>query len=151
VAEKFGSKKDARYLSWYATDLRIKNILPHRKIGGLMYYKYQDILRLLEGGEEKSAMEKQLEQLSCFINRVASDGRLKLTHTSLYLALCDSWIGSRFSNTFHVSRRKLMRAAHIQSIVTYHKVIGELQAFGYLHYLPSYNPTKGSRISLLVP
>jgi hypothetical protein len=35
-------------------NLRIKNILPHRKIGGLMYYKYQDILRLLEGGEEKN-------------------------------------------------------------------------------------------------
>ena len=35
-------------------NLRIKNILPHRKIGGLMYYKYQDILRLLEGCEEKT-------------------------------------------------------------------------------------------------
>ena len=32
-------------------NLRIKNILPHRKVGGLMYYKYQDIVRLLEGGE----------------------------------------------------------------------------------------------------
>jgi hypothetical protein len=93
-------------------------------------------------------MEKQLEQLSCFINRVASDVRLKPTHTSLYLALCDSWIGSRFSDTFQVSRRKLMRAAHIQSIVTYHKIIGELQAFGYLHYLPSYHPLKGSAVSL---
>ena len=31
-------------------NLRVKNILPHRKVGGLMYYKYQDILRLLEGG-----------------------------------------------------------------------------------------------------
>ena len=32
-------------------NLRVKNILPHRKVGGLMYYKYQDILSLLEGGE----------------------------------------------------------------------------------------------------
>jgi hypothetical protein len=94
-------------------------------------------------------MEKQLKQLSCFINRVASDVRLKPTHTSLYLALCNSWIGSRFSETFQVSRRKLMRAAHIQSIVTYHKVISELQAFGYLHYLPSYHPMKGSAVSLM--
>ncbi len=65
------------------------------------------------------------------------------------MALCDSWIGSRFSETFQVSRRKLMRAAHIQSIVTYHKVISELQAFGYLHYLPSYHPMKGSAVSLM--
>ena len=42
-----------------------------------------------------------------------------------------------------------MKAAHIQSIVTYHKVIGELQAFGYLHYLPSYHPLKGSAVSLI--
>jgi hypothetical protein len=34
-------------------NLRIKNILPHRRIGGLMYYKYQDILNLLEGDNAK--------------------------------------------------------------------------------------------------
>lgn len=93
-------------------------------------------------------MEQQLEQLSCFIDRVASDVRLKPTHTSLYLALCNSWISSQFANTFHVSRTKLMRAAHIQSIVTYHKVITDLQAFGYLHYQPSYHPLKGSAVTL---
>jgi hypothetical protein len=93
-------------------------------------------------------MERQLEKLSCFINRAASDVRLKPTHTSLYLALCNSWIGSQFANTFQVSRTKLMRAAHIQSIVTYHKVITDLQAFGYLHYLHSYHPLKGSAVTL---
>ncbi len=35
-------------------NLRVKNILPHKKVGGLMYYKYRDIVRLLEGGEEKT-------------------------------------------------------------------------------------------------
>lgn len=35
-------------------NLRIKNILPHTRIGGLMYYKYQDILKLLEFGEENT-------------------------------------------------------------------------------------------------
>jgi hypothetical protein len=34
-------------------NLRIKNILPYRRIGGLMYYKYQDILKLLEGDYAK--------------------------------------------------------------------------------------------------
>jgi hypothetical protein len=93
-------------------------------------------------------MENPLEQLSCFINQVASDVRLRPTHTSLYLALCDSWIASQFANNFSVSRRKLMRSAHIQSIVTYHKVIGDLQRFGYLHYSPSYHPKKGSIVTL---
>jgi hypothetical protein len=96
-------------------------------------------------------MEKQLEQLSSFMNRVASDVRLKPTHTSLYLALCHAWSISQFQNVFHVSRRQLMCAAHIRSIATYHRVIGDLQAFGYLDYWPSYHPVKGSRVRLKVP
>ena len=29
-------------------NLRIKNVLPYRKIGGLMFYKYDEIIKLLE-------------------------------------------------------------------------------------------------------
>ena len=29
-------------------NLRIKNVLPYQKIGGLMFYKYDDIVKLLE-------------------------------------------------------------------------------------------------------
>ena len=90
------------------------------------------------------------EQLSFFISRVASDVRLRPTHTSLYLALCHAWSTSQFAEAFHVSRRQLMCAAHIRSIATYHKVIGDLQAFGYLDYWPSYHPVKGSRVRLKV-
>ena len=100
--------------------------------------------------QNPTAMEK-LEQLYFFIDRVASDVRLRPTHTSLYLALCHAWSTSRFADAFHVSRRRLMCAAHIRSIATYHKVIGDLQAFGYLEYWPSYHPVKGSRVRLKVP
>ena len=97
-----------------------------------------------------SAMEN-LEQLSFFISRVASDVRLRPTHTSLYLALCHAWSTSQFADGFHVSRRRLMCGAHIRSIATYHKIISDLQAFGYLDYWPSYHPVKGSRVKLKVP
>jgi len=96
------------------------------------------------------AMDK-LEQLSFFIDRVASDVRLRPTHTSLCLALCYAWSASQYADAFHVSRRRLMSAARIQSTATYHKVIGDLQAFGYLDYWPSYHPLKGSRVRLKVP
>jgi hypothetical protein len=43
-----------------------------------------------------------------------------------------------------------MHAAHIRSIATYHKIIRDLQAFGYLDYWPSYHPVKGSLVSLKV-
>src|SRR5690606_33701306 len=94
---------------------------------------------------------ENLEQLSFFISQVASDVRLRPTHTSLCLALCHAWSTSQFDNSFHVSRRGLMSAARIRSIATYHKVICDLQAFGYLDYWPSYDPVKGSRVRLKFP
>lgn len=41
-----------------------------------------------------------------------------------------------------------MSASRIRSKATYHKVIRELQFFGYLKYQPSYHPVKGSAIEL---
>lgn len=34
-------------------NLRIKNVLPYRKIGGLMFYKYDEIMQLLESGSSE--------------------------------------------------------------------------------------------------
>ena len=99
--------------------------------------------------QNPTAMEN-LEQFSFFISRVALDVRLRPTHTALYVALCNAWRTGQFPDAFHVSRRQLMYAAHIRSITTYHKVIGDLQAFGYLDYSPSYHPVKGSRVRLKV-
>jgi hypothetical protein len=31
-------------------NLRINKVLPYRKVGGIMFYKYDDIVKLLEGG-----------------------------------------------------------------------------------------------------
>ena len=33
-------------------NLRIKNLIPYHKIGGLMFYKYDDIIKLLEGDKQ---------------------------------------------------------------------------------------------------
>ncbi len=52
-------------------------------------------------------------------------------------------------NPIYISRKKVMYFAHINSIVTYHKCIKELQAFGYIHYNPSYHPGLGSRVHLI--
>jgi hypothetical protein len=34
-------------------NLRIKNVLPYRKIGGLMFYKYDEIIKLLESSSNE--------------------------------------------------------------------------------------------------
>lgn len=73
---------------------------------------------------------EKFELLSRFISLVTSDRRLKPTHVSLYVALCDAWASSQFADAFNVSRRKLMYAAHIRSIATYHKVMRSLGTIG---------------------
>jgi hypothetical protein len=37
-------------------NLRIKNVLPYQKIGGLMFYRYDDIIRLLEGNKNSKSV-----------------------------------------------------------------------------------------------
>jgi hypothetical protein len=93
-------------------------------------------------------MDKQ-EHLICFISRVVSDNRLKPVHISLSIALCHSWISNQFHLTYHVSRRLLMKSSRIRSKATYHKVLKELQQFGYVKYSPSYHPHQASEVMLL--
>ncbi|WP_276372934.1 helix-turn-helix domain-containing protein [Chryseolinea sp. H1M3-3] len=37
-------------------NLRIKNVLPYQKIGGLMFYKYDDIIALLEANKNSKSV-----------------------------------------------------------------------------------------------
>jgi hypothetical protein len=37
-------------------NLRIKNLIPYQKIGGLMFYKYDDIIKLLEGDKQSKSV-----------------------------------------------------------------------------------------------
>jgi len=133
-------------------NLRITRSLPYTKLGGIMFYKYEDIEKILEAGlVSKKYWEMETpNQLGRFISSVASDERLKPTHVSLYVALCHAWITSRFQQCYNVSRRQLMMLSRIRSKTTYHKTISELIEMGYISYRPSYHPVKGSSVSLLV-
>lgn len=92
----------------------------------------------------------RLQQLTNYIKKVTSDARLKPIHIALSLALCDVWIVEQFQQPYRVSRRVLMQASRIRSKATYHKVIKELQSFGYIKYNPSYHPVKASQVLLVI-
>ena len=87
-------------------------------------------------------------QLSGFFQKVAVDSRLNPTHVSLYMAVFQFWIAERFQNPVSISRQELMRISKISAKATYHKCIKDLHNFGYIQYLPSYNPFKGSLVYL---
>ncbi|MCM4158458.1 hypothetical protein FHG64_12805 [Antarcticibacterium flavum] len=89
-----------------------------------------------------------IKQLNSAFEKFYFDDRLNPTHISLYMALFQEWNSSRFAAEFFVNRRELMQVAKIGSKSTYHRCIVEMHQWGYLSYLPSNNPYKGSKIRM---
>ncbi len=94
----------------------------------------------------KVSIQNKMMEYSKWVGRMSSDRRIMSTHVSLFAALFVCWQHGGFNNPFAVTRRKLMAHSRIASIATYHKCIRELDAFGYIHYKPSYHPKMGSLV-----
>ena len=84
---------------------------------------------------------------SAFV-QLLNDDRITVCHLSVYVALFFRWHQNAFNNPVSITRREIMKLAHIGSIATYHKCINELQQFGFIEYWPSYHPSLGSQIRL---
>lgn len=82
--------------------------------------------------------------MQCFI----ADNQLNPTHISMYVALFQYWNLNRFENPVSISRKEIMLLSKIGSLATYHKCIKELHQWGYLEYIPSHNPFKGSLVNM---
>jgi hypothetical protein len=80
------------------------------------------------------------------IQELARDDRLSSSHMSLYLALLILWKQNCCSNPFTISRKQLMSISKIGSFTTYHKCIKQLEEFGYIKYVPSFNSFIGSSV-----
>ncbi|QCX52485.1 transcriptional regulator [Elizabethkingia sp. JS20170427COW] len=89
-----------------------------------------------------------IRHLTGFYDKIQQDERLNPTHISLYLALFQFWNINHFQNPISISRNEMMRLSKISALGTYHKCIKELQTFGYIEYIPSFNPYKGSLVNL---
>ncbi|SHI28814.1 hypothetical protein SAMN05443429_1013 [Cruoricaptor ignavus] len=90
-----------------------------------------------------------IRHLTGFYEKILNDDRLNPSHISLYLALFQFWNLNRFQNPVSISRSEMMKLSKISALSTYHKCISQLQDFGYIEYSPSFNPFKGSTVSLL--
>lgn len=83
-----------------------------------------------------------------FLLHFCSDSRIKVSHIAMVFAfvqLADKGL----DRPIYISRKLVMKHARIRSIVTYHKFLKELQAYGYVYYVPSYHPGIRSFIQLL--
>lgn len=90
-----------------------------------------------------------IPQLTDFFLAVEQDERLTISHICLYMALFQLWNMNDFENPISFTRKKIMKSCKISSISTYHKIISDLQEFGYIMYKPSFHPAHGSVAYLL--
>ena len=88
------------------------------------------------------------DEFSTAFSQLSNDDRVTVWHMSVYMAIFFKWDANGYNNPVSVTRREIMSMAHIGSIATYHKCIKQLTEFGYLKYLPSYDPSLGSQIYL---
>jgi hypothetical protein len=90
-----------------------------------------------------------IKHLNAVFQQFSKDSRLNPTHVSLYMALFQYWNINRFPEEFYINREDVMAMAKIGSKATYHRCLRRLDDWDYIHYIPSHNPYKGSRIRLL--
>ncbi len=91
------------------------------------------------------------QRLRYLIQLAAADRRLRPVHVAVIVALCHLWMKNHFNKWYPITRKSLMALSRIHSSATYHKVINELQFYGYLQYHPSCHPRQGSRVSIVIP
>ncbi len=82
------------------------------------------------------------------MNKITMDDRLHATHVSLYISLFTLWNLNRFDNPISINREEVMKISKIGSKHTYHKCMKQIHEYGYLRYLPSHNPLRGSHVHM---
>lgn len=92
---------------------------------------------------------EEVKALTTFFSAIKEDHRIGTTHITLYMTLCQFYILNRFTNPIEITRATVMETAKIRGLATYHKCIKDLAEFGYIQYLPSYNPAINSQVFLL--
>ncbi|MFD2586744.1 MULTISPECIES: hypothetical protein [Flavobacteriaceae] len=86
--------------------------------------------------------------LNAILEKFNRDTRIKQGHITLYLAFFHKWNRDYFKKRITVNRGLIMERAKIRSKTTYHNYLKDLNCWGYLKYLPSKNPSLGSKIHM---
>jgi len=90
---------------------------------------------------------KALNYFLDFGDTIEEDPRIGPTHISLYHALLYEYIKGACRLPIAINRRRVLQKAKICR-KTYNKRMGELQAYGYIDYVPSNDPSVRSRVYL---
>ncbi|WKK83399.1 hypothetical protein QYS47_28105 (plasmid) [Marivirga arenosa] len=90
-----------------------------------------------------------IHQFLSAMDKISEEKSFNPTHVSLYVSLFTRWNLNHFRNPISINREEVMTISKIGSKNTYHKCLKDLQKSGFIDYLPSHNPMKGSQINML--
>lgn len=76
------------------------------------------------------------------------DPQLNVWHLALLAAILSLGFRQGDRHRIKVSRSKLMKLSHINTLPTYHKYFKQLQELGYIKYCPSYHPGYKSEVEI---
>jgi len=89
-----------------------------------------------------------IRHLSAFYAKATTDARLNPFHISLYHALFQFWNMNRFKNPVSINRLQMLQYSKIGSNHTIYGCLKDLHDWGYIEYIPSHSPLKGSFVNL---
>ena len=119
--------------------LRIENAVAV----GLMLERIADQWRVINRANRMEGKEKVLLD---FLEAAEPDPRIATAHISLFISLWKKWKELESGQYLVFFSFEIMPACKISSSSTFHKVIKQLDEYGYIKYLPSFNHFRGSRV-----
>jgi len=89
-----------------------------------------------------------IKHLNNILAALSKDPRVTATHFTLYMALFQTWNENRFQNPISIVRAEVMDAAKISSFTTYTRNLRQLHEWRFIEYIPSNNPSLGTRVNM---
>jgi len=86
--------------------------------------------------------------LSLFFNKAAKDTRIGVSHIGLYVTIFQMTFEQGFEGPLVTYSSQVMKVAKICSTATYHRLLRDLDTYGYICYKRSFFKGRGSSIYL---
>lgn len=87
-----------------------------------------------------------MKALFYFLTLIETDTRITMAHVSVYMSLWKRWQDKAAVVPLSFFRGEFVNSCKVSSCTTFHRVIKELHAYGYIIYKPSYNRFKGCEV-----
>ena len=76
--------------------------------------------------------------LNNFLEKASKDARISIAHIGLYSVLFNCWQQQGCEGPVRAYAAQIMRLSKVSSSATFHRLIRQLNEYGYMSYQPSF-------------